>query len=47
MARARSAPFTVGIIQETAGSDIAANVERQIARVREARDNGAQVVCLQ
>ncbi|MGH7713165.1 MAG: carbon-nitrogen hydrolase [Gemmatimonadaceae bacterium] len=41
------APFTVGIIQETASADLAANVERQIARVREAHNRGAQIICLQ
>ncbi|MFN8573439.1 MAG: carbon-nitrogen hydrolase [Gemmatimonadaceae bacterium] len=40
-------PFIVGVIQETAGSDRAANVERHIARIREAHAAGAQIVCLQ
>lgn len=40
-------PFVVGVIQETAGSDRAANLERQVARIREAHAQGAQVVCLQ
>jgi N-carbamoylputrescine amidase len=40
-------PFTVGIIQECATSDVGANVQRQIARVREAHSEGAQIICLQ
>lgn len=40
-------PFVVGVIQETAGSDRAANLERQVARIREAHAQGAQIVCLQ
>ena len=40
-------PFTVGIIQEAATANVAANVEVQIARVRDAASAGAQVVCLQ
>ena len=40
-------PFSVGIIQETAAPDRAANVERQIGRIREAHGRGAQIICLQ
>ena len=40
-------PFTVGIVQESAGADIGANVERQVARVREAHGKRAQIICLQ
>lgn len=40
-------PFTVGVIQETASDDRAANLERQVVRIREAHARGAQVVCLQ
>jgi N-carbamoylputrescine amidase len=43
----RGAPFTIGLVQEHAGEDRAANVERQVARVREAASRGAQIVCLQ
>ena len=44
----RTAPFSIGIVQERAGdADLAANVERQIARVREAHALGARVICLQ
>lgn len=39
--------FTVGIIQESAGADVQANVERHVARVREAHAQGAQIICLQ
>lgn len=41
------AAFTVGLIQESAGHDLAANLERAIAGVREAHRRGAQVICLQ
>ena len=40
------APFTIGIIQDAAGDDIAANVERGVAQVREAAARGAQIICL-
>lgn len=40
-------PFTVGIVQERASEDIADNVERQVARVREAQRAGASIICLQ
>ena len=40
--------FTVGLVQETAGSrDIADNVARAVTRIREAHARGAQVICLQ
>jgi N-carbamoylputrescine amidase len=38
---------TVGIIQDSASDDLGANLERAIARVREAAGRGAQVICLQ
>ncbi len=41
-----SAPFTVGIIQDTASDDAAATVAATVARVREAAARGAQIVCL-
>ena len=41
-----AAPFTVGLVQESAGTDIGANVERYIARIHEAHAAGAQIVCL-
>ncbi|MEP7347802.1 MAG: nitrilase-related carbon-nitrogen hydrolase, partial [Gemmatimonadaceae bacterium] len=40
-------PFSVAVIQETATPDLAANLERQIVRILEARESGAQIVCLQ
>jgi N-carbamoylputrescine amidase len=40
-------PVTVGLIQEAVTSDIAANVERAVERVREAAGRGAQIICLQ
>lgn len=43
-----NAPFTVGLVQEIAGSrDIEENVARAIAGVRSAHARGAQVICLQ
>jgi N-carbamoylputrescine amidase len=41
-----SAPFTVGIIQDTASDDTAATLAASIERVREAAARGAQIVCL-
>jgi N-carbamoylputrescine amidase len=38
---------TVGIVQDTASDDLAANLARATDRVREAAARGAQVVCLQ
>ena len=43
-----NAPFTVGLVQEFAGSkDIEANVARAVAGVRRAHALGAQIICLQ
>ena len=39
-------PFTVGIIQDAATSDVNATVDATIARIREAAARGAQIVCL-
>jgi N-carbamoylputrescine amidase len=39
-------PFTIGIIQDHATSDLAANVDRAEARIRDAARLGAQIVCL-
>lgn len=39
-------PFTVGIIQDHATNDMAQNVERAVALVREAASRGAQIICL-
>jgi N-carbamoylputrescine amidase len=40
------APFTVGIIQDSASDDTAATVAATIARIRDAASRGAQIVCL-
>ncbi|MFN8665996.1 MAG: carbon-nitrogen hydrolase [Gemmatimonadaceae bacterium] len=43
-----NAPFTVGLVQEVAGSrTIEDNVARAIAGVRSAQARGAQIICLQ
>ena len=42
-----SKPFTVALVQEATTDDIPRNVERAIARIREAAKQGAQIVCLQ
>jgi N-carbamoylputrescine amidase len=39
-------PFTVGIIQDHATSDVAANVARAAELIREAARRGAQIICL-
>ena len=41
-----TAPFTVGIIQDHATPDVAANLQRTERLVREAARKGAQIVCL-
>ncbi|HEV8215438.1 MAG TPA: carbon-nitrogen hydrolase [Gemmatimonadaceae bacterium] len=41
-----TAPFTVGIIQDDAVDDTAANVEAAVGRIREAASRGAQIICL-
>ena len=38
--------FTVGIIQDSAGDDVAANVRAGVDRIREAASRGAQIICL-
>ena len=38
---------TIGLVQDTASDDLAANVTRAVARVRDAAARGAQIVCLQ
>jgi N-carbamoylputrescine amidase len=40
------APFTIGLIQDHATSDAAANLQRTDRLVREAAGKGAQIVCL-
>jgi N-carbamoylputrescine amidase len=39
-------PFTVGLIQDQATDDVAANVARAVALIRDAAGRGAQIVCL-
>jgi N-carbamoylputrescine amidase len=39
-------PFTVGIVQDNATPDIAANVARAEKHIREAAQRGAQIICL-
>lgn len=39
-------PFTIGLVQDSATGDLAANVARADARIREAASRGAQIVCL-
>ena len=39
-------PFTIGIIQDAASNDAAANVAEAVERVREAASRGAQIICL-
>ncbi len=38
--------FTIGLIQDSAGGDRAANLARSVGLVREAAQRGAQIVCL-
>ena len=40
------APFTVGLIQDAATADVAANLARSEERIREAAARGAHVICL-
>ena len=46
MAAMARAPFTIGLIQDSASSDAAATLERAVVHVREAAARGAQVICL-
>src|SRR5882724_6238057 len=39
-------PFRVGLIQLSCSTDAAENLDKAVARSREAADRGAQVVCL-
>ncbi|HEY5061809.1 MAG TPA: carbon-nitrogen hydrolase [Gemmatimonadaceae bacterium] len=41
-----AAPFTVGIIQDSASADVATTISASIERIREAHARGAQIVCL-
>lgn len=40
------APFTIGIVQDHAGADVASNVDRAERLVRDAAGRGAQIICL-
>jgi N-carbamoylputrescine amidase len=40
------APFTVGLVQDAAGSDREANLANSIKSIREAHRRGAQIICL-
>jgi N-carbamoylputrescine amidase len=40
-------PFTVALVQEAITDDIPRNLERAVERIREAKQRGAQIVCLQ
>lgn len=40
-------PFTVGIIQDAVAKTPAETVERAVAKIREAAERGAQIICLQ
>jgi N-carbamoylputrescine amidase len=40
-------PFTIGLVQDSVGADVAENVERAQLHVREAASRGAQIICLQ
>ncbi len=42
----RSSPFTIGVVQDHATADPAANLARAVALVRQAAARGAQIVCL-
>jgi len=44
--RAGAAPFTIGIIQDAATADVAANLRNTDRLVREAANRGAQIICL-
>src|ERR1044072_5001171 len=39
-------PFTIGLVQDHATADVAANVARAERHVRDAAGRGAQIVCL-
>ena len=39
-------PFRIGLVQMSCTPDPAANLDRAVARVRDAADRGAQIVCL-
>jgi N-carbamoylputrescine amidase len=42
----KASPFRLGLVQMSCGTDASENVERAVAKVREATRMGAQIVCL-
>src|ERR1041385_4441456 len=40
-------PFTIGIIQTACSPDVDANMDKAVAKIREAAKAGAQVICTQ
>src|SRR3982751_5195931 len=40
-------PFTIGIIQTACSPDVDANMDKTVAKIREAANQGAQVICTQ
>ena len=43
----KAAPFRLGLVQMSCSTDASTNVEKAVAKVREAAKMGAQIVCLQ
>jgi N-carbamoylputrescine amidase len=43
----KATPFRLGLVQMSCGTDASSNVDKAVAKVREAAKMGAQVVCLQ
>ncbi len=46
MTTSRQSRFTVGVVQMRCGADPDANLDRAVARIRDAAGRGAQVICL-
>src|SRR5580765_2320236 len=47
MAERMGSRVTIGLVQSSVSTDIAKNVKKTIAKIREAARRGAQVICLQ
>ncbi len=47
MAKRKESTVTIGLIQSSVSTDIAKNVRKTVAKIREAARRGAQVICLQ
>jgi N-carbamoylputrescine amidase len=43
----KASPFRIGLVQMSCGTDASSNVDKAVAKVREAAKMGAQIVCLQ